>query len=115
MSNNGNNSKIHTDETLKLLGKKITSQVYRDAIHLAVVPCVAGHDIKVGQQVGIYTDLSKSKEGYYIAGLHTQQKVGIVDPFLKENISKGEVFWLYLFPGSVTSLRHHWEHPAFED
>ena len=39
--------------------------------------------------------------------------VGIVDPFLKEPVEPGERFYIFLFPNTVTGLRHVWTHPAF--
>lgn len=34
--------------------------------------------------------------------------VGIVDPFLRESVQPSQRFWLFLYPNTVTSLRHEW-------
>lgn len=72
----------------------------RDAIHIAVAPIIATQRLEPGYHVGIEGNL--------------QNPIGIVDPFLNTVVEIGEKFWLYLFPGSITSLRHDWTHPAFE-
>jgi hypothetical protein len=94
----------HTD-ALDTLGSKITDKEKRDAIHLAVYPTVAGQSlvpgmhVKLENGVAVATDLG---EGF-----------GIVDPFLTEYISPGEMFWLVIYPRQIHSLRHVWEHPSF--
>ena len=80
-------------DTLKLIGKPITEEVGRDAVHIAVIPMVATRLMKPGE--------------------HLQN--GIVDPFLKEMVPVGERYWLFLYPATITSLRHVWQHPAFGD
>jgi hypothetical protein len=43
--------------------------------------------------------------------------VGIVDPFLPPGtkISKGQWFYVYLQPGSISGLVHVWTHPDFPE
>jgi hypothetical protein len=88
------------------IGKLITgNDPHRDAIHIAVAPVIAGEKLYPGQHVGM-------KDGRGIAG---GTYIGIVDPFLTVPVYPEQRFWLFLYPGSITSLRHHWEHPAFPD
>jgi len=90
------------------LGKIITTEQHRDAIHIAVVPVVAGQTLSPGTKVR----LSPTGEAI-LSG--RKEPIGIVDPFLDRIVAAGEKFWLFLNPGSITSLRHDWTHPAFQD
>jgi hypothetical protein len=83
-----------------------TQKQQRDAIHVAVAPVVAAHRISPGMHLGI------DRNGE--ATNRTIKSVGVADPYLKQTVLKGETFWLFLYPGSITSLRHDWTHPAFE-
>lgn len=85
------------------LGEIITTPQKRDAIHVAVIPVVAKMELAPGWWV--------SKDGENIL---QKSAVGIVDPFLTKNVQKGETFWLFLKPNTVTGMRHAWEHPEFE-
>ena len=91
------------------LGRIISEgrEVHRDAIHVAVAPVVAGQDLDRGTRVG-FADKEKT-----IVQKVNNGGVGIVDPFLTTVVKKGQRFWLYLFPGTVTGMRHHWSHPDF--
>lgn len=82
--------------------------VERDAIHIAVAPAVAGEELRPGQHVAI--EAKQSGEAVSVG-----EFVGVVDPFLAADITvrPGQRFWVYLYPGSITSLRHEWTHPAF--
>ena len=89
------------------LGKIITTPQQRDAIHVAVAPVVANSDLKPGQRVGFV------REGSNLVGPGVEA-IGIVDPFLSTGPRKNQEFWLFLFPETVTGMRHHWKHPAFD-
>lgn len=82
----------------------------RDAVHVAVVSAMASEKLFPGQDVGIGEQQGRDYEAIASAAL-----IGIVDPYLKMPVLKGERFWLYLYPRSITGLNHHWTHPAFPD
>lgn len=93
-------------ENLKL-GEIITTEQHRDAIHIAVVPVVASAPIVRGGLVSI--------AGGQAYNGSVEDAVGVADPFLRvARVEQGQAFWLYLNPGSITSLRHEWTHPALD-
>lgn len=96
-----------TDWTPKL-GEIIIGDAKRDAIHIAVAPVIAGQRLQPGDHVSLTKDQYK-----HATLLNPDDSVGIVDPFLKGAVLEGEMFWLFLYPNTVTSLRHVWTHPAF--
>lgn len=99
------------------LGQLITDgERRRDAVHVAVAPVTAEGRLKPGMHVGF----TRSNDNNW-AGDHTQvidndrfEFVGIVDPFLEEDVDAGQRFWMFLYPNTITSLRHVWSHPAWE-
>lgn len=100
--------KVNTD-ALETLGTIITDGG-RDAIHLAVEPVEAGEFLNIGDDLVLI-------DGKAFASIHYPGKkaVGIADPFLRDNIKKGEKFWLIVYPRQITSLRHVWSHPDFPE
>lgn len=84
------------------LGKLLQGGEERDAIHIAIAPITAGDYLSPGQHVGI---------GENNVAVPWGTKIGIVDPFLKGSINKGQKFYLFLYPNTITSLRHEWKHP----
>lgn len=86
------------------LGEILTKEAGRDAVHIAVAPAIASHELHPGQHVGVSPD-----------GLaaHAGNHIGVVDPFLKQSVKQGERFFVCLYPGTITSLRHEWTHPSF--
>jgi hypothetical protein len=103
----GDKRTVSTD-ALETLGTIINESAGRDAIHLAVEPVIAAMTLRPGEDVGLGPDGSAA-----VASL-CPQPLGIVDPFLKAPVKKGERFWLVVYPRQITSLRHVWTHPAFE-
>lgn len=103
MSNKTDSRSVHTD-ALATLGTIIDDTQKRDAIHLAVIPTKAPCNLLAGQHVDKIGNPTARGAG-----------VGIVDPFLQETVVEGEWFWLVIYPRVITSLRHVWAHPAFDD
>lgn len=94
-------------DALATLGTIIDDTAKRDAIHLAVIPAVAGNRLHPGQHVEI-------EDGHAI-GVAPGRGVGIVDPFILVVVEPGQHFWLVIYPRQINSLRHVWTHPAFPD
>ncbi len=94
------------DETPKI-GKLIEGHAYRDAIHVAIAPVEAAERLSPGDHVALTTDDGR-------ACWTVERGVGIVDPFLLGDVREGERFYIFLYPGTVTSIRHSWTHPEFK-
>lgn len=93
-----------SDTTLGLI---ITGEANRDAIHIAVAPVSSDETLSPGQRVALVPgDCTKVKSS-------TSNIIGIVDPFLRNQVPPGSQFYLLLFPKTITSLRHEWTHPQF--
>jgi hypothetical protein len=103
----GDKRSVATDalETLGTIFEKGTGK--RDAIHVAVEPVIAGHDLLAGDDISVKDGIAISAED--------GKGVGIVDPFLEYIVRKGESFWCLLYPRTIKSLRHVWSHPDFPD
>jgi hypothetical protein len=79
----------------------------RDAIHIAVAPVTAAERLAPGQHVGLIEPGNLELVG------PSGTSIGVVDPFLTNDVEPGQRFWLLLYPGTITGLRHVWSHPAF--
>jgi hypothetical protein len=103
------------------LGKKITGEANRDAIHIAVVPLIAGQELRPGQSFRLAYGTSDT--AIPSADEYGREAIGIVDPYLGHEsanwrdwrVEVGERFWGFLMPGTVTGMRHHWQHPSFDN
>lgn len=94
-------------EKIPQFGKLITEPQFRDAVHIAVAPVVAGENLIPGTRIGF--------SGYPDTVGVVDNIIGIVDPFLQHSVKKGDTFYMFLLPNTITSLRHEWTHPAFEE
>jgi hypothetical protein len=91
------------------IGQLLTSHLAdRDAIHIAVAPVIAAEELRPGQHVGFVKDGDTT-----VVGPNANSLIGIIDPYLDEIVHPGAACWLFLYPQTITSLRHNWTHPAF--
>lgn len=112
---NGDKRTVSTD-ALETLGTIIGEEEKRDAIHLAVLPVIAGSNITPG------SDVKLDGEGLAV-NAYEDDGIGIADPFLKlpgrygmdGSIQPGQRFWLVIYPRKINSLRHVWTHPEIPD
>lgn len=100
-------------EPIQSIGKPLTGNEERDCIHIAILPVIAAENLHRGEEIGLIygtKDQVKSKQRAY-----DLNPIGIADPYFEEyTIEKGQRFWCFLFPGTVTGLRHHWTHPEVD-
>jgi hypothetical protein len=95
-------------ESVPRVGRLIEGEAFRDAIHVAVAPLEAAEPLSPGQHFRLTDDRRAVGAEPYSDGA-----VGIVDPYLVARVEPGDRFYGFLYPGTVTSLRHAWTHPAF--
>lgn len=104
-------------DAVATMGTILTDDVGgRDAVHVAVIAATAAGKLTPGQHVGFKGGAAPEPKdsGEPIVGT-SDDPIGIVDPFLEGMLQQGQRFWLYLYPRTITSLRHNWTHPRFED
>lgn len=95
--------------TQETIGKLLEGGQQRDAIHIAVYPVVASEKLFPGQEVCLIDGTEK-------VGVRSMPiPHGIIDPFLSGPVYPDQRCWLFLFPNTVTGMRHEWQHPAFDD
>ena len=88
----------------KYLGKSPDELGVKDAIHVAIVSCVAGCAIKCGARVQLNRDGHAEECGDQERG-----GFGVADPFAGQ-IARGQKFWVMLDPDSVDTVSHSWDH-----
>jgi len=82
--------------------------ISRDAIHVPTIPCILGETLPPGTMVHLVDGRLHKFSG-------SGQCIGVIDPFIRMNmIPAGSTVLLFLRPGSIISLQHQWQHPAFD-
>lgn len=90
------------------IGKLITEDdLKKDAIHIAIAPAQAAEMLRPGQRINVIN-------GMAVRATY-KTEIGIVDPLLKDVVERGDRFWVFMLPDSVTDLKHTWSHPSFPE
>lgn len=100
-------------DTIETMGKILPDDFpvgTRDAVHVAVIAATAGQTLWAGEDVCYENGI-----GNTVANTEGGKNIGIVDPYLERKVSPGQKFWLFLYPRTITTLKHHWEHPDFKE
>lgn len=96
-------------DTLDKIGHVHDTDPGRDAVHIAVLPVVAGETLHPGTHVDV-------RDGVALAATeHAPTNLGIIDPYLPKAVQAGERCYVFLYPQTITSLRHVWTHPEIHD
>lgn len=82
----------------------------RDAIHVAIVPCIVGEEY--GMSPGERVRLAYGTTN--VAIREGKEWIGVVDPYLEHHPTKGEQVYVFLKPGLVTGMKHQWRCPLFD-
>ena len=80
----------------------------RDAFHVPGIRVCADLDLEPGAHL-----LLESRDR--VVPCTREERTGIADPFVHGMIITGQVFWLFLEPGLVTNLVHHFDVLGFQD
>lgn len=84
----------------------------RDAIHVAIVPVTLAQILRPGDHVGLVPGSGDE----VMAEGPTVTSIGIIDPYVRAaSLPVGTRTWLFLYPQTITGLRHVWTHPAFSE
>lgn len=80
---------------------------HRDAIHVAIEPGIAGVNFRYAKYVRQFNN-----EWF---PCNEDECHGIINPWIEQDINKGDRFWVFIKPGTVNGMRHHWSHPELDD
>lgn len=91
-----------------LIGTILKEHKDRDALHVAICSVRANETLHPGNRINfVFPDNAELVKA-------DDDGIGIVDPYLRSFVKKGDIFWMHMLPNTITSLKHQWTHPAFD-
>lgn len=83
----------------------------RDAIHFALACVEVTERLRPGASVRLVQGTNDKVRG---TTSPNEERTGIIDPFLQTDyVYPGQLVYMFLNPGTITTLRHDWTHPEF--
>lgn len=102
------------EDVLRRIGTCHQQSFGRDAVHIALASVRAYEDLNPGDRLCFAV---KGDDKWVKKDTGDWEKdgnaLGIADPFITQPINKGSWFYIFLFPGSIKSLKHEWTHEDF--
>lgn len=99
------------------IGKQLSGQEERDAIHIAVIPVtITENGLRPGERVKLVFGTTNA-----VRGVRGDSYDGVIDPYIDLGVAwelpEGSRVWMFLKPNTVTGMRHHWawdklDHPV---
>ena len=90
------------------MGRPPAPDAARDAVHVAIAPVVAETQMMRAQRIRV--------DGTHARAVSAAEHANaIVDPWITNDVEAGELVWVLMNPGTITAIRHHWQHPDVRD
>jgi hypothetical protein len=89
-----------------LLGRTPTALGMKDALHVAVVSLRAAYNLSVGSRISL------NEHGEAVCNGDEKDTFGIVNPYRKTDVVRGEWFWCMMDFGDIPKVKHVWDHPT---
>lgn len=97
-------------DAIATLGKKLTEDMPRDAVHIAVMQVIIGENyMQSGERVKFQSGTRN------VVVPSASMGVGVIDPFIIGPLDIGDRVWMFVNPRTVTGMRHEWQCPAIDD
>lgn len=92
------------------IGKLLSDEATRDAVHIAVLPVIAHQIIYPGDRVKLVYGTTDR-----VARATSDTSIGVADPFLENRVEEGERFFVFIHPNTIVGMRHVWQHPKIDN
>lgn len=96
-------------DNAQTIGQFLGHTGVRDAVHVPIISAKAYQLLEPGQHVLL------NEHGLVAACAIEHLSLGVVDPFITGQVQAGSSVWIFVRPGSISTLTHQWTHPKVID